>query len=270
MLKIRAIEPAEIPLLKDFAPPDWKSDLSALFTFHFGQPYFHPIVAEVDGAIVGCAEGLLNGKVGWLGNIVVLPEYRGRGIGHALTAQLVDYFSRNGCSAQVLIATQMGEPVYRRLGFEVRSRYIFLGREQTSPPADLPAVQRLAPADHLPLLALDRRITGEDRQAFLGRFLADAWVYRPSPDAAIEGFYLPGLGNGPVLADNDEAGLSLLHFKLGQGCQIVVVPVSNSAALGLLLETGFVETTRAPRMVLGKEVGWQPARVYGRGAGYCG
>ena len=92
MLTIRPPTPAELPLLKDFAPPDWNTDLSITFSFHYGQPYFHPLVAELDGKFAGCANGLLNGNAGWLGNIIVLPEFRGRGIGYTLTAELVKFF----------------------------------------------------------------------------------------------------------------------------------------------------------------------------------
>ncbi len=268
--RIRPIQAAELRILKGFAPPDWNTDLSETFSFHFGHPYYYPIVAEQDGRIVGCGQGLLNGRTGWLGNIIVLPEYRGRGVGAALTQHLAERFRSLGCSSQLLIATRMGEPVYRKLGFEVTAQYVFLKREESCPPLEFPTVRRAGPADWAALFALDRTITGEDRRQFLERFLGDAWVHQPSGSAAIEGFYLPGLGTGPVLAANDQAGLALLSFKLGQGCQSVVIPEGNPAALVHLLENGFVEKTRAPRMVLGKELDWQPAKVYSRGAGYCG
>jgi len=132
MLEIRPVKSIELPLLKGFAPVEWNTDLTEAFSFHFGRPYFHPVVAEQDGRVVGCAQGLLNGKTGWLGNVIVLPEFRGRGIGLALTQSLVDFFKAEGCISQVLIATKMGEPVYRRLGFAVTSRYIFLKRPECS------------------------------------------------------------------------------------------------------------------------------------------
>jgi hypothetical protein len=73
-LKIKPARFVELPLLKDFAPPEWNTDFSRQFVLYLGQSYFHPIVAELAGKMVGCANGLLNQTTGWLGTIVVLPE----------------------------------------------------------------------------------------------------------------------------------------------------------------------------------------------------
>jgi GNAT superfamily N-acetyltransferase len=269
MLKIRPLEFFELPLLKDFAPPEWNTDLSALFSLHFGQPYFYPIAAELDGAIVGCAMGLWNGNAGWLGNIIVLPECRGRGIGYALTKNLVKFFHAKGCASQILIATKMGEPVYRKLGFEIVSQYVFLKAEQPADPADMSRVRPYTPEDSDAIFRLDQSITGENRHPFLGRCLLGSWMHETS-SGELDGFYLPGLPPGPVLAKNDEAGLELLRFKIGQGSQSIVVPEANRVALQFLLQNGFQETARTPRMILGKDVDWHPEQVYSRGAGYCG
>jgi GNAT superfamily N-acetyltransferase len=270
MLIIRPLEHSELPLLKDFAPPEWNTDLSVTFSFHFGQPYYYPIVANLDGIIVGCAQGLLNGEVGWLGNIIVLPEVRGRGIGQALTQHLVEFFRSKGCTSQILIATQLGEPVYRKLGFIEVSRYVFLKRADPLAPEPVSYVRRAIEKDFPQLLALDRQASGEERAPFLGRFFETAWVYEKEPSEGVEGFYLPDLRDGPVIASTEQAGRTLLQFKLGQGKTFVVLPEGNIPALDFLKRAGFEETASAPRMTLGKDADWKPAWVFSRGAGYCG
>jgi GNAT superfamily N-acetyltransferase len=270
MVKIRLIEAREIPILKDFAPPDWNSDLSVIFSQYFDRPYFYPIVAKQDGNIVGCAQGLLNGNTGWLGNIIVLPEFRGQGIGTALTARLIDVLKSKGCRSQLLIATAMGEPIYRRLGFERVAEYIFFKREDSPATGPIPGVRRPGPAEADRIFALDRAITGEERQPFLSNFLADAWVHEPVPGGSPDGFFLPGLGNGLILAGNNQAGLALLGFRLGLGSKMAVVPDANLTAVEFLQQHGFQETNRAPRMLLGAGVNWMPQHVYSRGSGYCG
>ncbi len=270
MLKIRLINLDEIPLLKDFAPPDWSSDTSEVFSFHFGQPYFYPLVSELDGKIVGCAEGLLNGKTGWLGNIIVLPAFRGRGIGYSLTAHLMEFFRSRGCTHQILIATSMGEPVYRKLGFRVISHYIFVNRDRPTVLEEVPDMRKLTTDDHGQVFALDQRITGEDRQPLLSRFLEDGWVHQAPKSREIDGFFLPGMGKGIVLAENDPAGLTLLNLKLSLGCTQVTLPEANTASFEHLLKAGFQKTRRAPRMALGEDILWQPGQVYSRAAGYCG
>ncbi len=268
MLKIRPIESSEIPLLKDFAPPDWKSDISAIFAFHFGQSYFHPLAADLEGKIVGCAEGLLNGDTGWLGNIIVLPDFRGRGIGQALTASLVEFFRSRGCAHQLLVATAMGEPVYTKLGFETCSKYVFLKRKTGAANADPTGLREYGSQDYAALIDLDRTASAEERQPFLRRFLSGAWVHTRGD--ALDGFYLPALGNGLIVAENDRAGLDLLGYRAAVGPDNTVVPEANAAALKFLRENGFEENHRAPRMALGGDVDWKPRMVYQRGAGYSG
>lgn len=269
MLNIRLLQAVEIPHLKGFAPPDWNTDLSLIFSFHYGQPYFYPIAAELDGELVGCANGLWSGNAAWLGNIVVLPGFRGQGIGYALTKHLVDFHQSKGCISQILIATKMGEPVYRKLGFETISNYVFCKAEVPVNP-NLASHIRPATAKDIPsILRVDQYLTGEDRRLFLERFMAGAWVHDSAP-GIVDGFFLPDLAQGPVLAENDTAGLALLAFKLDRGSRSMVVPEANQVALSFLREHGFNETTRAPRMILGKGTHWQPEHIYSRGGGYCG
>ncbi len=270
MLKIRGLASEEIPALKEFAPAEWNVDLSAVFARHFGRPYFHPIAAELDGCIVGCADGLLHGDTGWLGNIVVLPDFRGRGIGRALTESLVSFFHAEGASHQILVATSMGEPVYRKLGFAVSSYYVFLNRAAgLTAMESIPGTRLFEPQDEPALFALDQAVTGETRPAFLRRYLPGANVHVDS-SGALDGYYLPALGTGLLIAADDEAGLALLRCRLAQTGNVAVVPEQNQIAINFLLEHGFSETSRAPRMVLGPEIGWHPERVYCRGAGFCG
>lgn len=269
MHQIRLLQPGELSLLKNFAPPDWNADLSVLFTIHFGQPYFYPIAAEQDGVIAGCANVIWNKCAGWLGNIIVLPEFRGRGIGSNLTRHLVDFLHARGSIPQILIATSMGEPVYRKLGFKAVSQYVFLKAEQPPALLELTGIRPCKLEDTASVFRIDRAITGEERRLLLTRFLDDGWIHE-SPVGEVDGFFLPGLGQGLVLAENDTAGLALLGFKIGRGSTSAVVPEANTVSLEYLIKNGFQETTCNPRMVLGGDTNWHPEHVYCRGAGYCG
>jgi hypothetical protein len=160
--------------------------------------------------------------------------------------------------------------VYRKLGFERVSDYVFFERKAASQPAsNHPRIRRFGSADEQAVLALDHLATCEVRALFLHRFLDDAWVH-VSSSGGVDGCHLPRLGNGLVIADNDIAGLALLQHKLSLGTQSIVVPDGNRAAVDCLLAEGFRETSRAPRMALGGDVDWQPRMVYSRGSGYCG
>lgn len=49
-----------------------------------------------------------------------LSEYRKRGFGTAVTAKAMEAGREKGCSQAILQATELGEPVYAKLGFENR------------------------------------------------------------------------------------------------------------------------------------------------------
>lgn len=270
MLQIRDLRTSDLPLLKDFAPPEWKIDLAQLFGRHFGRPYFHPLAAEVDGRTVGCAEGLLQGNAGWLGNIIVLQEFRGHGIGRALTERLVAFFKAKGVHYQILVATPLGEPIYRKLGFETVAQYIFFEKQDAPASMDaIPGVRPLTAADFEDVFALDRLVTGEIRSPFLRGFLEAAWAHVDS-SGNLDGYHLPNLGNGLVIASNDAAGLALMQHKLNQGATSSCVAQQNTVTTEFLRSNGFVEAWRAPRMTLGPDLRWQAEHVYCRGSGYCG
>lgn len=59
-------------------------------------------------------------SVHWIGT---LTEYRGKGIGYALTHKpLLDAY-RHGCKQAILLATDLGKPVYEKLGFTTYATY---------------------------------------------------------------------------------------------------------------------------------------------------
>lgn len=267
--KIRPLTLEEIPKLKGFAPPEWNTDLPFTFGFHYGQPYFFPIVAEVEGELVGCANGILYGRSGWLGNIIVLPEYRGHGLGTALTQYLVEHFFTKGCITQILIATKMGEPIYRKIGFRRVSDYIFLNSPDNHSVLSAEGTRPCRSDDYDRIYRIDYSISAEDRHSFLARFLTTGWVHESSRDE-VDGFFLPEMSQGAILAENNKAGLGLLAQKLKRGCTNIVIPEQNNSALAYLTIHGYQEVIRAPRMVLGPDLNWQPASIYSRGSGYFG
>jgi ribosomal protein S18 acetylase RimI-like enzyme len=270
MLRIREILESEIHQLQNFSPEDWNLDLPRLFSFHFGHSYFYPSIAEVDDKIVGCGIGIIHGSISWLGTIIVLPEYRRQGIGKKITSHLVDYCRSKGCASHLLVASAMGEPVYKKLGFEINSIYVFYKRETIVPTLHVSNVREMRQEDFLMVKQLDREVTGEDRFHFIERFFSTGWIYATDTSSGIAGFYLPEFSGGLIIARNARAGLELMKLRLNRGKTTAVVPATNTIAREFLTSEGFQEFRRAPRMFLGSEVPWLPAMMYNRATGYCG
>lgn len=269
MIEIRNVLSSEINLLQNFPPEDWNLDLSKFISFHFGFDYFYPIAAELENKIAGFGNGILNANTGWVGNIIVLPEYRRQGIGFELTVRLVDYFKTKGCSSQLLVASEMGKNIYSRIGFRTAANYnVYKTDEAAVFYPDSSGIRPAERKDYLYIKKLDSEITGEKRSGFIERFFSTAFIYETNK--FIEGFYLPDLGAGFIAAENPDAGLELLKFKLSRNSLNIVVPAGNKTANKFLKDSGFQLLRVMPRMVLGENVPWKPELIFSRGAGYCG
>ncbi len=270
-LLIRSLTEPEIETARDFAPPEWNFDLAAFFRLHFNKPYFCPLAGILWGDLIGLGNGIINNKVGWLGNIIVLPDYRRQGIGYRLTEKLMRILSDRGCTTQLLIATEMGEPVYKKLGFVTCSTYEFYKRQKNFACDTSSRIRKIQLVEFSGILKMDRNISGENRQSLLEQFIPSGWLCSNEAGTGIDGFYLPAFGNGLILAQNADSGIELLKFRLTRDRMTsVVIPAQNQAARDFLRENGFIKYLEAPRMALGPEPAWKPENVFNRGAGYCG
>jgi len=269
MINIRTLLAYEINQLQNFPPEDWRMDLPKFISFHFGFSYFYPIAALIGDKIAGYGNGILNGKTGWIGNIIVLPDYRRQGIGYQLTIHLVEFFKSKGCTSQLLIASEMGKNIYTRIGFKTVSNYQVYTKDYSS--IQYKQSLRIRPLEQKDISAvkiLDLKATAEKRTDFFARYFSTALVYEG--EKVIEGFYLPDLGGGFISAKNPEAGLELLKLRLSRNITNAVVPSENKAAVNFLVSEDFRLIHSMPRMVLGEDVIWKPELIYNRGAGYCG
>lgn len=77
----------------------------------------------VDGEPAACGQLLRTGDVAGVYTIAVRERYRRRGLGEAITRAVLAEGRDQGCKIGVLHASPMGEPVYKRMGFETVTRY---------------------------------------------------------------------------------------------------------------------------------------------------
>jgi len=81
------------------------------------------LLGEVDGVAVATSAAFVTGDVCGVYNVGTTPALRGKGYGEALTWAAVDVGRRAGCEVAVLQASEMGLPVYERMGFAVVAKY---------------------------------------------------------------------------------------------------------------------------------------------------
>ena len=76
------------------------------------------LLACIDGQPVGTARILIDGSVGKIGRVCVLPAHRGKGIGAALTNAAVDLMRGHADIKQARLGAQLHAlAFYERLGF---------------------------------------------------------------------------------------------------------------------------------------------------------
>jgi ribosomal protein S18 acetylase RimI-like enzyme len=244
---------------------------SLFYEFVLRVPTAQTLVAAADGRLVATGLATVNGPVGWLGAIVVAGEFRRRGIGRAMTEELMRRLRAAGCETLSLEATDAGRPMYERMGFRLATHYHQLQADHLDdrplpPPGS--HVRPLRRADLPAVFALDRLATGEDRSAAL-EVLAEAGGWALDRDDSLAGFLLPSeRAYGAAIASRPEDGIYLLdlhRFLVPPGAHVRAgVPHEHRAGWRELQSRGWQETWRAPRMLLGPDVAWRPEWIWGQ------
>ena len=75
------------------------------------------VIATTGGRPAACGSVWVTGDTAGIYDVATLPEDRGRGLGYAVTAALMEIGRDRGATRAVLHATELGRPIYERLGF---------------------------------------------------------------------------------------------------------------------------------------------------------
>lgn len=232
---------------------------------------------DPNGAVVACRGDRVVGSVAtvryrpdlaWVAMVLVSPDERGRGIGRALLQQGLALVA--DVPVVGLDATPAGRPLYLTLGFvdafELRRLQRAGGGDVgVAGPTNGPgAVRPLRPADWRGVLALDRRVTGVDRENML-RWLAAgapayAWVSEASSTSEVDGLILGRPGEhfehlGPIVAADLATAQRLVRAALPQVAPerpvVIDAAVPQAGWQGWLEGLGFEEQRPFTRMYSG-------------------
>ena len=207
----------------------------------------------------------VNGPVAWIGTIWVVPDRRREGIGERLTEAVLDVAADAGCRTSVLVATEVGRPLYEKLGFELQTSIVVVEAPGTGADASGAAAggspirgsARSAPTTSTRWPASTLAATGEDRRHLLREFATPASAtVLDDPVHGLGGFVVRApWGGGATIAPDPDVAVALLearrrrtgpdrHVRAG-------VLAENAAGLARLTGEGWTEAWRAPRLVRG-------------------
>ena len=102
-----------------FEVPDWAGQawVDATLAFGIGATPWQMYVGRLDGRPVASNMLFIGAGVAGVFGVATLPEARGRGIGAAITLAAYADARDQGFHHGVLFGTELGAPVYRRIGF---------------------------------------------------------------------------------------------------------------------------------------------------------
>ncbi len=220
-------------------------------------------VAEWNGQPVGTTTTCRFGPIGWISMVLVDEAVRRRGIGTRLMRRALSYLDDHHTRTIRLDATELGRPLYERLGF--RAEYEldrFTGG--AGRPAARESVTPVA-VDQLPEIhQLDQRITGTDRARLVDRLYHEdpdsVQLVRKNDEAIGYAMHRPGRRAaqiGPAVTVSPPTGRQLLDGTISRCPQdkvFVDVPCDNSHATRWAIDRGLTAQRRFVRMSRGEAV----------------
>ena len=226
------------------------------------------IARDAEGRVAATSVATRYARTGWIGHVFVRPELRGRGLGKRMTSLAIRHLERAGCDSIVLASTELGLPLYERLGFRIESSYHELRGSALPRTVELAPYRPLTRSDRAALSELDTQVSGDDRGSVLSRF--DDFGWGVSRDGGLVGAAIALPWGGvwaalhPGTGDAEIAALLKVIRTVGSVGQEVIVypPDENRVALDVLREAGFEELRMVPRLVLGRRSEWLPAAVW--------
>lgn len=257
----------DISILDELRPTDW-TDIKIPFQFYLASDFCFPIKLTVKDEIIGVGCTIIHDDIAWLAHIIVHPNYRNQGHGTSITKHLIKRAEDKKTSTVFLIATEMGAPVYSKLGFVTETEYLFyknvvIKEKFVLSDEMIPFQEKIFDQ----IYQLDKKLSSENRLSHLTEHCSSGIVYLEND--RVVGFYLPNFGEGIILAEQPSAGIELLKLHLANNDK-VVFPIDNSSAMQFMTQHSSEFFRKAKRMRLGLKREWIPSTIYNRIGGNLG
>lgn len=217
---------------------------------------------KINGQPSGFITSISYGRSGWIGNLIVAPDARGKGFGTLLMNRAINALEKAGTKTIWLTASAAGEAVYKKLGF---AQIDTISRWRTT--AEEGEAEKGDPYRLSDLVASDASVWGEPRDALIAVTSA-----RGAVKVSNAGFLVwqPCNGHrqiGPWVASSVKGACELLRKALraeAKGMEVFLdAPDANSAIKYLLAEAGFMRTAQTSLMYRGAEPQYEFNYLYG-------
>jgi ribosomal protein S18 acetylase RimI-like enzyme len=265
-ITINPLTSKDVEYVGALQPEGWGNILTSIH-FYCTASFCYPLKATLDDKIVGIGTAIFHGSTAWLAHIIVHKDYRNAGIGSAITDSLISLVRKASCETILLIATPLGEPVYKKLGFDVETQYIFFDHGSLPEPAGESNVVPFREEYRDALIKFDHRASGEYRQELFTPFLAGSKIFLKGNE--IKGFYIPTLGEGLIISSDPQAGIEMMKHR-GQLNKLFCIPKDNKYGIQFLERNGYKKLREGSRMILGKKIRWNASQIYNRIGGNLG
>jgi GNAT superfamily N-acetyltransferase len=118
-LRIRLLTPEDLPFADSLRRAEgWNQTLADWERLLAHQPDGCFLATWNDRPAGVVTTTVHDGRLGWIGMMLVASEFRRKGIATALIERCLDYLIQLGVTCIKLDATPAGQPVYERLGFQ--------------------------------------------------------------------------------------------------------------------------------------------------------
>jgi GNAT superfamily N-acetyltransferase len=220
------------------------------------------IAIEVDGEVVSTATLTCFGtKLAWIGMVLTRIKYRGRGYAMRLLKECLRLADELGVESVKLDATNLGQPLYEKLGFRSEQpveRWWRAGREDAAAPSAPPPLSN-------DWQSADQSAFGVDRCALLAKL-----ARRNAPCAIGDSYLLTRAGReisyiGPAVCSSQPTARKLIEHALqnpSAGGWFWDLLLANKPAVSLAEDFGFAPKRHLLRMVRGQDVRGNEATVY--------
>lgn len=258
---------SDLGFVREIQPADW-GDILPKHEFYLTTDYCFPLKLTDKNQNIGIGTAIIHKDTAWLAHIIVHQNFRNKGYGAIITKALIDLAQSKNRPTIYLLATDLGAPVYRKLGFMEEGDYGFYKGgavlQQTIPNINIKPYSNQFMNQ---IFEMDLFISGEDRINQMNEHIHNSFIYLF--DQIVQGVYFPDWGEGYIIANNEVAGIALMKQRF-KTQEIAVLPDANRLAINFLLANNYKQFRTAKRMRLGDERKHFPAFVYNRISGQIG